>query len=378
MNRYTDELKQKLAWQAAYELRTCPPDEILLAHTVDGNLRKHLTICHLCRQRRELQTVELQAWETLKNRFADNTVQPATGTARQPGQVWTISSKAGGWDENGRYLQPPAVLLLMRKDSSTNWLVSQLYADKRLMGQGDIELGETFGFAQGWNCYQIADSMLDKCIGCVTEEQLGQMLNLAEKAAADDLPADKPLLAFFREMERGVALFVQNRLVDQRRKKAEPVTLANDEVLEQLFGTVVSAYRKLVGYRLPEYADTLFDLLSGASDYNAATPVTASTSIQLQVNIVSKQLDDALTIKTVLAALTDSNWEDGDYYVAGKLCEAQPENLFLVASLSHNGEILSECQGHIEKDSPYFDIIFKGLKKDVCSTENLKLILVKL
>ncbi len=377
MNRYTDELKQKLAWQVAYELRTCPPDEILLAHTADENLRKHLTICHLCRQRRELQTVELQAWETLKNRFADSTVQPATGTARQPGQVWTISSKAGGWDENGRYLQPPSVLLLIRKDSSTNWLVSQLYPDKRLMGQGDIELGETFGFAQGWNCYQVADNMLDKCIGCTTEEQIGKVIGLSVESSTGVL-ADDTILANFREMEREVALFVQSRLIDQQRKMAEPVTLANEEILEQLFGTVVSAYRKLVGYRLPEYADTMIDLLSGASDSNAATPVTASSNIQLQVNIVSKQLDGALTIKTVLAALTDSNWEDGDYYVAGKLCETQPENLFLVASLSHNGEIMSECQGHIEKDSPYFDIIFKGLKKAVCSTENIKLILVKL
>ena len=204
MNRYTDELKLKLAWQAAYELRTCPPDEILLAEPIDENLRKHLAICHLCRERRALNADERQAWDMLKSRFAAATVQPAIGTARQSGQVWTINSKAGGWDHEGRYLNPPAVLLLEEQQTASEWKVAQLYQDKRLIGQGDVELGDSFGFAQAWNCYQLADHMLDKLIGCVTQEQLAKVLSLSD-VAADEAPAVNSVLAFFREMERGVS-----------------------------------------------------------------------------------------------------------------------------------------------------------------------------
>lgn len=370
MNRYTEELKQKLAWQAAFELRTCPPDEILLAEHVDQNLQRHLSICHLCRQQRELSKADLHAWEILKNRFADNTVRPATGTARQPGQVWTISSTAGGWNDEGRYLQPPTVLLLAQKDRSATWLVSQLYPDKRLMAQRDVELGEIFGFAQGWNCYQVTDSILDKCIGRVTQEQLDKVLKLSE-TSSDEVPANNSVLAFFRELERGVGAQVQDQDI------ASAYTPSNETVLEQLFGSIASVYKKLTGYSVPDYAETLLDLLVGVSAPQAVVPVTAATGITLQVNIVSKQLDGALTIKTVTASLTDSNWEDGDYYVAGKLHETLPENLFLVASLSQDGTVVSECQSSIEKGSPYFDIIFSNVAEDICSIDNLTFILVK-
>lgn len=201
MNRYTDELKLKLAWQAAYELRTCPPDEILLAEPIDENLRKHLAICHLCRDRRALNADERQAWDMLKSRFAAATVQPAIGTARQSGQVWTINSKAGGWDHEGRYLNPPAVLLLEEQQTASRWKVAQLYQDKRLIGQGDVELGDSFGFAQAWNCYQLADHMLDKLIGCVTQEQLAKVLSLSD-AAPEEVIGD------FRQMELDIAKYV--------------------------------------------------------------------------------------------------------------------------------------------------------------------------
>lgn len=370
MSRYTDELKQKLAWQAAYESRTCPPDEVLLAQPVDEQLQRHLSICHLCRQRRELQADQQQAWEALKNRFTTATVRPASGTNRQPGQVWTINNKAGGWDENGRYLQPPTVLLLEQQAASGRWLVSQLYPDERLIGQGDIELGSTFGFAQGWNCYQVSDSLLDRFIGCVTQSQLQTVLDLAAESGAEPATANE-VLEFFRQMERAIGARMQTQDL------VPAYTPSNETVLEQLFGSIASVYNKLTGYRVPDYAETLLDLLAGVSDPQAVVPVTAATGITLQVNIVSKQLDGALTIKTVTASLTDSNWEDGDYYVAGKLQASQPENLYLVASLNLEGRTISECQSDIKKGSPYFDIIFKGVVEEACHIENLTLILVK-
>jgi hypothetical protein len=97
----------------------------------------------------------------------------------------------------------------------------------------------------------------------------------------------------------------------------------------------------------------------------------------LPVNIVIKQADGAITIKTVGATLTEDAWEDGDYYVAGKLNEVQGEKLFLVASLTLDGKVIRECREDIEKISPYFDIVFHDIAREACKIDNLKFILVK-
>ena len=48
-----------------------------------------------------------------------------------------------------------------------------------------------------------------------------------------------------------------------------------------------------------------------------------------------------------------------------------------MASLNLNGCVVSEWQSRIEKDSPYFEIVFKAVTKEAGTIENLKFILVK-
>lgn len=371
MSRYNDELKIKLAWQSAVEQRTCPGSDILYAETIDDNLQKHLSFCETCRENRAMQLEEKTAWQGLLDKMSGKAMQPARNIAKQEGQVWTLKKELGKWQRDGRYIQPPMVLLLSKLENETAWKVAQLYEDKRLSGDGDVPLDDRFGFAECWNCYELKEASLGLCFGCVSEENLERVFS---SSLAEYPPeVDGSILSFFRSMEIEVGAFVAAAAIPELVTEG----FRNEAFLQKVFGTLAEAYEKLSTFKLPEYADSLIDLLSGARNPYGVSPVVAATSVPLQVNVVIKQQDGAITIKTVGAILSESNWEDGDYYIAGKLKEVQQEDLFLVASLNVNGNVVCESQSSIENGSPYFDIIFKSVAKEASAINNLKFILVK-
>ncbi len=203
MSRYNDELKLKLAWQVAYEQRTCPPADVLFAEHIDEHLQQHLSFCESCRENREMDQEEKAAWQKVFDKMEQATARVEV-ESRQAGQVWTLKKALGGWQEDGRYLSPPTVLLL--KQNGASWKVAQLYADKRLMGEGDVWLGDSFGFAQGWNCYALKDDQLDVYIGAATSEQLRQVM--APASASHEPAAEGTILSFFRALEIETGAFV--------------------------------------------------------------------------------------------------------------------------------------------------------------------------
>lgn len=366
-NRSTFDIQQ--AWQTAFLLRTCPSDTVLRSTVPDENLTRHLASCALCREKRAMPAEETGAWQKLFNAFAPQ-VHKAVNKP-QAGQVWVLKKELARWSNDGYFYSPPNVLLLDVPEDTQNLHIAQLYTDKRLMGDGDVWLGDQFGFAQSWNCYLIQRNALECWLGTVSESLVSEVVT---RAAMNMQPAAVgSIISFFREMETAVGLNVVQAM--EAVKAAE--SSQNEAFLHNVFGTLSEAYQKLSGFKLSDYADSLLDLLSTARDPQAITPVIAATSIPLQVNIVIKQHDGAITIKTVGATLTESNWDDGDYYVAGKLQEAQQEDLFLVASLNLDGNIVCECQSNIEAGSPFFDIVFQSVAKEASAIENLKFILVR-
>jgi len=312
---------------------------------------------------------ETGAWQKLFNAFAPQ-IHKAVNKPKA-GQVWVLRKELARWGNDGYFYAPPNVLLLDVPENTQNLHIAQLYTVKRLMGDGDVWLGDQFGFAQSWNCYSIPRNALECWLGTVSESLVSEVATSA--AMNMQPPAVDSIISFFREMETAVGLNAVQAL--ESVKAAE--SSQNEAFLHNVFGTLAEAYQKLSGFKLSDYADSLLDLLSTARDPQAITPVIAATSIPLQVNIVIKQHDGAITIKTVGATLTESNWDDGDYYVAGKLQETQQEDLFLVASLNLDGNIVCECQSSIEAGSPFFDIVFQSVAKEASAIENLKFILVR-
>ncbi|MFZ4856809.1 MAG: hypothetical protein ACOYL3_10470 [Desulfuromonadaceae bacterium] len=231
MSTFNDEMSLKLAWQTAYQLRTCPDEETLYSENIDDNLQKHLSICHACREKRAMDPEERKAWETLQAKFAGATIQPATDIAKQTGQVWMLGKSCGGWRDDGRFINQPSVLLL-ENIPPASWKVAQLYHDKRLMGAGDVLINGRFGFAEGWNCYVLRDDRLDCCLGAVSAEVIERVL--AASMVACEPAEEGSFLSLFRMTETEVRSFVAVRSVMELAHERKTITEAAIELIPGL------------------------------------------------------------------------------------------------------------------------------------------------
>lgn len=358
------------AWQTAFQLRTCPDDSVLRVVSPDENLSRHLAGCAICRQKRDMPAAQVNAWQKLFNQFAP-LVHQAVNTP-QSGQVWILKKMLSCWSDDGFYYTPPNILILEKLGDKPAFRVAQLYLDKQLMGEGDIWLGDRFGFAQSWNTYDINADLLECWLGSVSDSLVSDVTNASKVLIAQ--PMENSILSFFRNIEVSVGFNTSAQLsVGDSTESSQ-----NEAFLQKILGTLAEVYDKVSNFKLPEYADSLIDLLAGTTDPNGISPVVAATSIPLQINIIIKQVDGTISIKTVGATLIENNWEDGDYYIAGKLNEIQQDDLSVVASLNVKGNVVCECQSTIEKGTPYFDIVFKSVPEEASSIKNMKYILVKL
>lgn len=375
MESINSALKMKMAWQEAYRLRSCPGDDMLFAEKLTIETQRHLKMCPACSDIRNSAAQSRTAWRELAGRLCDGaSPHKATEVTPVEGQIWALRDDLSHWGSDGNYYRPPRILLLGIDGKALK--VTQTYHDTALAADGDVLLSDhRFGFAQAWNIYTIHRDMLSHCLGGVKQEESQSVLSEAGNPRKDI--DENSVLYWFRTTEVMVGAEIAMPAVAQLMEVMEACLSENEVFLQKVFGTLAQAYGKLSGFKLPEYADSLIDLLSGARDPYGITPVVAATSVPLQVNVIIKQQDGAITIKTVGATLSESNWEDGDYYVAGKLNEAQQEDLFLVASLTIDGTVVCECQSRIEKGSPYFDILFRSVAKEASAINNLKFILVK-
>lgn len=251
-----DNQKMKLAWQTAFELRTCPDNEILHASELDDNLNKHLAICHVCREKREMTRNEQNAWKSLREKFTSLAMKPGIGTDKQVGQVWTIKKDLGGWREDGRFIRPPSVLLLDKVDGTSGWRVAQLFGDRHMMGSGDVQLDDQYGFAEAWNCYSLKDDRFEKCLGRVKPEELKQVVT-ASMSSFEPTP-EGSILSFFRSMEIDVGAFVAVPAVVEMVEEWEA---AQEKAFELIPGLKL-ALDGAKGFVLDITADTL-DLLRG-------------------------------------------------------------------------------------------------------------------
>ena len=371
MSKFNDETSLKLAWQTAYELRTCPDEGTLHAEVVDGNLQKHLSICHVCREKRSMDTEERKAWKSLQAKFAGVTMQPATEIAKQSGQVWMLAKRCGGWRDDGQYINQPSVLLL-DKISPAGWKVAQLYHDKRLMGAGDVAVDGRFGFAEAWNCYSLKDDSLDKCLGRVKSEEFE--LVVAASFTPHEPPPEGSFLSFFRMVETEVGTSVA---VPVEELETAQQFMTVNQWLEGVFGSFAEVYKRLKTYELPVISEDILGLLTGAQlQVTSAQLSMASSTNIIAVNIVNKQTDGEIRIKTVTASITDDDWQDGTYFIAGRLDDGLPTGLHLLSSLVYDKKTIAECINQISANSPYFDIVFRNVPKGTSKLANVKLLLI--
>ena len=376
MESINSALKLKLAWQEAYRLRSCPSDALLFADQPTAEVTRHVQFCPACQDIRNTAPSTRSAWQELSSRLcAGVTPHRATEVTPSEGQVWALREDLAHWGSDGNYYRPPRVLLLGSDGNALT--VAQTYYDTTLAADGDVVLAESsFGFAQAWNIYTIHRDMLCHCLGGVKREEVQEVLKEAGKSRAEI--DENSILYWFRTTEVMVGAEIAMSAVAQLLAEMEAASLATvNSWLEKLLGSFSDVFNKLKHYEQPEPADSLSDLLFGVRSGSVAPVLSmASGDVLLQINVVRKNTNDDIVIKTITAAITDDSWQNGTYFIAGKLEDEFPVGLHLLAWLTDGHVKIGECVNQIAENSPYFDIVFHDVPEEASRLENLKLILV--
>ena len=202
MESTVDHIQLKRAWQTAFEQRTCPDGATLFADPPDEQLQRHLRMCHVCRENREIPADQRDAWGELLRRFGAAGQKPALPAQTVAGQVWSLQRSLAGWGKDGYFYQPPRVLLLEKIEDAKGFRAVQLSSDRYLMAEGDVWLDDRFGFAEGWNCYSVHEKALAGCWGAVADGVLVQVREAAELKHAPVV--EDSILYFFRRLEISV------------------------------------------------------------------------------------------------------------------------------------------------------------------------------
>lgn len=369
-----DDLKIKLAWQAAFELRTCPDAATLHASSTDEHLSNHLAICPMCRDRQAMPKEEHDAWKALRQKFLALSLRGAL-PEKTAGQIWQIDPALAGWNHNHYYVKPPAILLLGRDQVTASWRVVQLYADKVLMGNGDVALADRFGFAQAWNSYTVKESMLAQCLGAVTERELGEV---KAQAALSHEPAERDsTVSLFRQLEVQIGSHLSVPAVFELVAEYEAILNAsNADLCERIFGSVSSILKALAGWKLPERGDSIFDLISTAVAPQGQAPMSATgKSHPMPANHVRKK-GEALLVEPLLTQITMDQWQGDGYLVSGTLAAPFTHPVQVLASLRReNGEQLeSRCM--IKEPATNFLLFFEDATEGESRLDHVQLLLV--
>ena len=332
-------LARRHAWQFFYQMRTCPPLEIL--NQKSEAAKRHLRACPFCRELMAGGEGD-EAWADLARHLASSLPSPRTPRVR-PGQVWSLRDDLEGWDGNGLYLRTPQVLILSRRGGIQ---VVPICPETKLAGERDVFLAD-MGFAEAWNRFTLPRTSLRECWGSVADARLREVLEQTHQALPE---AQTDLRHAFLNLERYMADTFQKRALawalSQRRKQEKGFVFRN-------------------WYNMME---TLRDLFPVPSLGEMAVAADDSRTIPLQI-IEGDQT------KHYRAALTGWIKDEDGIHVSGKLLlpEGAAPSVF-VAWLEQKGGEVVEAVG-LELIDLYFHINFPTLE-DV--TENdLRLVAVR-
>jgi len=213
-----DSWEVRFAWQIARQVRGCPPDQMVLAISPDDCLLAHLEICPFCR---DLHRMGASAEEEFE--LSRHLVPIDEGGSTVPirkGQVRSLQQSLAGWGPKKLFYNPPLVLVLDQISNPGNAVkVAQVYDDPRLMGPGDIMIGEGL-FAETWNSYTLRQSYLDSLVATIPDDVLRKVIELEAKdiTTLDEYKA----LKAFRRLELQVGAYFAMRAVSELMSQQRP------------------------------------------------------------------------------------------------------------------------------------------------------------
>ncbi len=198
------------AWQAAWRTRCCPPVEVLAVEQGQDALEQHLELCPWCRE--AVRNDSFRAAASISRKLRSLSAK-ARVPRPSPGMIFFMNPELGAWVRGGRYITPPAVLVISMPEKS-RITVAQISESQLFAGPGDIPLGNGLhGFAQSWNTYRVSPSdffMLSADTGDASAEAV-------IKAKIDQVDEKGPepgsMVWFYRQLEIETGQFVSKKVV---------------------------------------------------------------------------------------------------------------------------------------------------------------------
>ncbi len=177
-------------WLPAWQLRCCPPDDVLAGKLTD-QLREHLEVCPICSCERAAALPPVQLNLPMG--------ETADQQEPQPGELWSLHPSLGGWGTKKRYYNPPVILVTGRVVDNAVRVV-QTFGDSEFAGSDDLLLDNGLtGFAEPWNQYTLQVNALHTCLGHISQQLTARLQNPSDKTPST--PESGSLLWFFRQME---------------------------------------------------------------------------------------------------------------------------------------------------------------------------------
>lgn len=342
----------KEAWRNVYQERTCPPHVVLIAPEQAENVAEHRKGCPFC-EMKAADPKEYEAWAELGAQMALDWPAPEK-PAVQPGQVWSLIPSKGGWDERFRYVNPPMVLIMDVFDDVSGVRVAQLFDERALMADGDVDLGPRYGAAEAWNTYALDCADLNLCFGQISPELLSSLKDAV--ALEHDSAGEDSVLWHFRQLELEVGAFMameaMGRLVERHERNA----------VRQEFSDAPSVRSKVLAFDLkiglPEAEDGLAMLAEAEMPIELIFQAAAGEGEQIPLTVVTAG-GPTNPCRSILADLLEANHQDSLIVIKVRIPEEYRQG-FLFAWWRRPDAVLEEGVVEFYPSSSIFDVTFSG------------------
>ncbi|ABK17033.1 hypothetical protein Sfum_1342 [Syntrophobacter fumaroxidans MPOB] len=370
-----DSWEIRMAWRIARQVRGCPPDSRLFSETADPHLSEHVAICDFCSELRRRGSPVGGADEMTRHLMPQDERARSEERCRE-GQVWTLRESLAGWGPGKLYYQPPLVLVIGLETGVGGAVrVAQVYDDPRLMGPGDVLIGDGL-FAEAWNTYTLRTSDLERLIRVVPENILSEVLQL-ESAEVEPLEEHSPTAAFRRlEIRVGAYFSIQAVAELMGRLDPSPTRLLLDtfpepeRILQQV-------RRKKPGIAWPEGELSTLKRLAFARFPADEAPLAASGSQKtVPVNILEIfPLEYGVNFRASIATISVWREHASGFLAGGRILGALLGEADVLACLElPDGSVLDAEESLVSPRDGYFRAFFPDVDPEMARNGRLVLL----
>ncbi len=384
----------KLAWQEIWQVRGCPPDELLSSPPPDPELQRHLDLCPFCAGRMEdlLPTGvpplteplihppgpeaapgDQDAGSASRSHDAaspkDDAGAPGTGAQApppRPGQLRSLRRSLGSWGPRGRYYNPPMVLVTGIPEGPPQAVrVAQVHHQEVLASPADVPLGHGL-FAEAWNTYTLRAEDLDQLWETIPDATLKEVTGLTQQGFSPVPATDAPWIEAFQRLEMEVGAFFALRALGALlgESQASP----SDLILLEL-GEISALKAHLRASRpevaLPQEPPGVLETLALARFPEHGLPLAASGDENRILLNRAHWGVDGLDLSPMTAEITFRNEDPGGLTFGGVLDGESPEGSELRVWWDLGGEApIPAGEVSFAPGDGFFRARFQGLTGD--------------